>query len=447
MSQTVNMPKLGLTMTEGKIVNWLKKVGDHIEKGEAIAEIETDKLTAEVESPFEGYLIAILAEEGDDRAITSPIAVIGEEGELGTLLDPKSAAGPERKILITPTAKRLAEEKKVDIVTVTGTGPDGRIQKEDVLKAAESGSILLPQQNPRDARLSITPLARKIAEEHGIDIMQISGTGPEGRINKEDIFRVVEGRAKADGETAEALTTTIEAPEQKNERADRKVPLTNMRKIIALKMTKSKQEIPHVYFKVRVDATDILRLKNSLSETVRAKNGRNLSVNEIIIKAAAVALRDFPLLNASLVDEEIIYHNAINIGMAVSTEKGLLVPVIPHADRLGLFALNSTAGDIVARAKDGKLTLDDISGGTFTVSNLGSLGIDEFTAIINPPESAILAVGKVVQTPVAQNGQIELRPVLIATLSVDHRIIDGSLAAQYLQRFKGLLENTDLLMV
>lgn len=363
MPQELIMPKLGLTMTHGRVTRWLKKEGDRINTGEAVVEIETDKINSEVESPIDGYMLKILAQEGEEKEITAPICIIGEKDE------PANSA----EIRISPVAKKIAQENGIDYSTIRGTGPDGRIVKEDVLAAIEK------KKDP-----------------------------PAGA---------------------------------------RKVPLAGMRKVIARRLSQSKHDIPHVYFKSMIDASKLVDMKNRFSETIRAKTGKKLSINELVIKAAAVALEGFADINTSLVNDEIIYHDDINIGMAVCIEKGLVVPVVKNANRKSLSEINKISGDLAIKAREGRLSPDDMAGGTFTVSNLGAYGIDEFTAIINPPESAILAVGRIKEAACIENGQIVVKPVMVLTLSVDHRVIDGALAAQFMKKLKDLLEDPYTLLI
>ena len=446
--QEIIMPKLGLTMTQGKITRWLKREGDFVKAGEAVVEIETDKINAEVESPVDGQILKILAQEGEEREITLPIALVGDGSELEAELQPvkeaeniPSAAG---RIFITPIARRLAAENGVEYKAVQGSGPLGRIVKADILKAIQEGKKTAVSEAD-DARVKISPLAKKLAEDNGLDYLTVKGTGPDGRIVKEDILQAIARKAE------QTKTSALEVKQAEAASApaagSRRIPLAGMRKVIARRLAQSKRDIPHVYFKSSVDATGILELKKNVSRSVEAKTGKKLSLNEIVIKAAAVALEDFPDINASLVEDEILYHDGINIGMAVSLEKGLVVPVIKDANRMSLSEINRAAGYLASKAREGKLKMEEMSGGTFTISNLGAFGIDEFSAIINPPESAILAVGAAVETPCAENGQVVIKSKMMLTLSVDHRLIDGALAAQFMKRLKELLEDPYLLFV
>lgn len=424
MSQVIIMPKLGLTMTHGRITRWAKKVGDPVKAGETVVEIETDKINSEVEAPADGFILKILAEEGEEKEITAPICVVGEKGEFAGEITESENKKPEAaaagRIFITPIARMLARENKLDYSGIKATGPGGRIVKKDILRALEerSGKQADPVLEADDAGIRISPVAKRIAQENGIDCRNIKGTGPDGRIVKEDILTNV-----------------------------KKIPLTGIRKVIARRLSQSKHDIPHVYFKISVDAGGIIELKNRLAGSVKGKTGKKLSLNDIIVKAAAVALDEFPDMNVSLVDDEIIYNNEINIGIAVNSERGLVVPVVKNAGKKSLSEICKNTGELIDRAWSGKLTHEDMSGGTFTISNLGAYHIDEFSAIINPPESAILAVGRASETPCVRNGEIVIRPVMNLTVSVDHRVIDGALAAQFMKRLKDIMEDPYLLLI
>lgn len=425
MARNIIMPKLGLTMTQGRITRWLKKEGEQIKVGEPVAEIETDKINAEVESTLNGYILKILAQEGEEVAITVPICIVGENNTL--------------------------ETSQVDNLT---NNEETKIVKADVLKAVDSveaGSNIVIADTANSSRAKISPLARTMAQENGIDISKITGTGSEGRIVKEDIQAAMHEKTSIKTVMAEPIVAepVLETVQVHNETlaGGRRVPLSGMRKIIAQRLTQSKHDTPHVYFKVNVDATRIIELKNQISDLVKDKTGKKLSINEVIIRAVASALEAFPDVNVSLVDNEIIYHDNINIGMAVSVEKGLVVPVINDANKMSLSEINKIAGELAMKAKDGKLNMDEMSGGTFTISNLGAYGIDEFSAIINLPESAILAVGAAAEAPCVENGQVVIKTRMNLTLSVDHRVIDGALAARFMKKLKEFLENPYLLLI
>ena len=425
------MPKLGLTMTHGTITRWLKKEGDRVQAGEVILEIETDKINSEVESSVDGYILKIMAKEGEEREITAPLCIIGE-------MEASAAAG---RIFITPAAKMLASQYGLDYTKLKGTGPDDRIVKKDITSQLEKN--VHPVKNSMeiaDCAVRITPVAKKIAQENGIDYTKIKGSGPDGRIMKEDI-------QSAAGPFTRTASQISEAASQIMDEVVKKVPLSGIRKIVAERMTQSKHDIPHVYFKISVDTGNMMELKNKMSEAVKARTGRKLSLNDIIVKAVASVIAELPEFNTSLVGDEIISYRSSNIGIAVNSERGLVVPVVRNAGEKSLSELCSKLGELIEKARSGKLSLEDMTGGTFTVSNLGTYHIDEFSAIINPPECAILAVGRAVEVPCVRNGEIVIRPMMKLTLSVDHRIIDGALAAQFMKKLKDILEDPYLLLI
>jgi pyruvate dehydrogenase E2 component (dihydrolipoamide acetyltransferase) len=429
MAEIVRMPKLGLTMTEGRIIRWLKKEGEEVRQGEPLLEIETDKVNLEEEAPASGILRKVLAPEGSVVEVGKEIAVIAKKDEplpeLGQASGPNALlnarsdiSGTEDqpmpdetgKIKASPAAKRVAREHGVDLRMVTPTGPDGRIVEKDVLAFVESRKV------------RATPVAKKIAQEKGIDLSIIEK--PQGeRITKQDVMEAVEAAPSANQEY-------------------NLIPWTGMRKVISEKMTKSKKEIPHFYLTLEVDMGSVLELREKLAPKVQEMNGTKLSINDILIKAAAVALAEFPVVNSSAGEEGILVKNRINIGLAVALENGLVVPVVRDADKKGLARISKETSELITKAREGKLLPDDYQGGTFTISNLGMYDIEEFSAIINAPESAILAVGKIMKKPVVtENDEIAVRPMMKMTLSCDHRVIDGALGARFLRRIKQLLED------
>ncbi|HHV66000.1 MAG TPA: hypothetical protein GXX46_13205, partial [Peptococcaceae bacterium] len=398
---------------------------------------------------------------GEDRNIAEPICLVGGKEELEVNQPSNTGEGSGQikggRINISPIAKKLALENNIDYSNIKGTGEGGRIVKEDILRAIEeqkqngiNNSIKNEnaEENSPETEIRISPLARKIAEENGIDYRKLKGTGPNGRILKEDVISAIQQMNKAE-ESVQAVTdeSSIEPVKAVKEDttqakpAGRRVPLSRMRKVISRRLSQSKHDISHVYFGTTVDVTNVKELREKIKELVMAKTGRKLSLNDIIVKAVAQALAEHEDVNASLDNDEIVHHGEVNVGIAVSVDNGLVVPVIRNADKLSLSQINMCAAELIDKARKGELSLDDMSGGSFTVSNLGMYGIDEFAAIINPPESGILAVGKATDTPCVKNGEITVRTLMKLVLSVDHRLIDGALAAQFLSRIKELLEN------
>ncbi|MEG6584359.1 dihydrolipoamide acetyltransferase family protein [Dendrosporobacter sp. 1207_IL3150] len=426
MAANIIMPQLGLTMTEGTVVKWLKAVGDSVAKGEVIVEITTDKIGGQIEAPLDGTLLAITVGEGNIAPVASTIGVVGISGE-SVIIEETAALQslegncPEKApssanimaishpdfIKASPAAKKLARDNNIDLALVTATGPDGRVVERDV-KAYLSKVTAKPKTSP---------LAAKLADEHNIEPSTIN---KQGRIMSSDILN--------------AASKVIE-------KSQKSVPLAGIRKIIAERMSLSWHTAPHVTISMAVDMTAAAALKSKLSQ-----NAEKYSFTEIIIKCSAAALKELPIVNASIIDKAIVQHQEINIGVAVALEDGLIVPVIRTADKFSITGLRDSIRDLSTRARNGTLTADEISGGTFTVTNLGMYGVDVFTPVINPPESAILGVCRIQETPVVLNGQICIRPMMNLCLSFDHRLIDGALAAKFLNRVKQLLENPLLLL-
>ena len=386
MAQIITIPKLGLTMERGIVTQWFVKEGDPISKGEPLFVLETDKITDEVESPEDAYVIAILAEEGQECDVYAPVCVLGEKDEKYEL------PGTERAGI------GIAPDTMTEIKGATATF-----------------------STPEDNAIKSSPVARKLAEANGVDITKVKGTGPEGRITREDIEAHIEN-----GEPRKYPITDT------NELVSGKKPVSGMRRIIAQRMAESKSTIPHVYFRTSVDATNLI-LK-------RTGSGKKYSYNDLIIKAVAQAIAEFPVINALYSNDAIEYRKEINIGIVISLENGLIVPVIKNALK-SLDDISTSIAAMIAKAKSNKLLPNDLAGGTFTVSNLGMYDIDEFTAIINPGESAILAVSKISDKVFPDQGVIKIRPEMNLTLSVDHRLIDGTVAARFLERLKKIIEN------
>jgi pyruvate dehydrogenase E2 component (dihydrolipoamide acetyltransferase) len=392
MATTIIMPKLGLTMTEGTIEKWLKQEGDRVEKGEPLVEIITEKINFQYESPASGILRKILHHEGETVAVTTPIAILAEEGEAVAevaMVTPevpvevpvpiavqKESKGPTKRIFVSPIARRMAQEKGIDLSSVKGSGPMGRIVKMDVLKAAGKG--VLPAM-PRPS--------------------------------------------------------------------EKLIPLKGIRRIIAKRMTESFQNVPHFYLSLEIDMTSCLALHEQLREEVERRTQLRLTLTDLLVKITSSALRDHPIINSRIEGDQIHLIEEINIGVAIALENGLIVPVIHHADQKSLTEIASALRDLTHKAKEGKLSLEEVGGGTFTLSNMGMLGIDKFNAIINPPECSILGVGRTVEKPVFHGGEIKVRPMAWFSLSSDHRIVDGATAALFLNQIKRLVENPTFLLI
>ncbi|MGE5530418.1 MAG: dihydrolipoamide acetyltransferase family protein [Patescibacteria group bacterium] len=401
MATEIKLPKLGETMEEGLITRWLVKEGDRIVRGQPIFEVQTDKVNIEYESPAEGVLLKILVPPDQTVPVLTPVAYVGAEGE-----EMPAATAPSSP---PPNAEGKPSEPEPGAV-----------------------STAAPPANPgvkEGERVLISPRARRLAREAGLDPREIAGSGPGGRVIAAD----VEARVQCGASRATA-------PAPSSGGGERRVPLSRMRQIIARRLTESFTTIPHFYLKATADATDLMNMRADLNAERRGGEGRSdLSVTDLILRACVLALQEFPELNAALDGNELVLHSSIDLGVAVALEDGLIVPVIRGAERLDLFALSRRVRDLVERAKGGRLSPDECSGGTFTVSNLGMYGVDEFSAIINPPEVAILAVGRVMPCVTAQGAGFAVRQSLAMTLSCDHRAIDGVTGARFLARLSSLL--------
>lgn len=424
MASEYRMPQLGLTMTEGTVNKWFKAVGDTVAVGEILVEVSTDKITNQLESSIAGVVLEIIAAEGATVPVQAVIAVIGEKGEkIENAVNLESEA-PEptqsvmgataaaitplasnaRRMKASPYAKKLAAAQSINLSDVTGTGPGGRIIERDI----RGFSVATPPK--------ASPLAKKIAAEHQVNLAEIQ---KETRIMKTDVL-------------AAAAKSTVAAK-----------PLAGMRKVIAERMALSWNTAPHVHLTVEVDMTAALDVKGKL----RKMTGQKASVTEFVVKCAAYALREMSIVNASLIENRVIMHDEVNIGIAVALEDGLIVPVVRNADRKSLSQLRETIVSLSDRARGGKLSPDEISGGTFTVTNLGMFGTDHFTPVINPPESAILGVCRIIEKPVAVAGAVLIRPMSNFILGFDHRLIDGAVGAKFMARLRELLENPSLLII
>lgn len=402
----VLMPSLSPTMTEGKILNWRKKVGDKISSGEIIAEIETDKSNLEIESYEDGTLAKIVVAENQMAKVGAPIAFIaGKGGKAGASAPAPAPAAPQAQ-----APKAVAPAPAAAPAAPKAAAP----------KAAA----------PAGGRVRASPLAKRMAKDRGLDLAALHGSGPLGRVVKKDIeAALAQGAPKAAAAPARAAVPGVR-PEPKS------VPISSMRRVIAQRMTEVKPGVPHFYLTVDVEMDAAMKIR----EEAKALESK-VSVNDIIVKAAAIALRRYPKINVSLQGDHIVQFGTADVGIAVALEEGLITPIIRDADQKGLAAISAEARDLAERARKRALKPDEYTGGSLTVSNLGMYGIDQFVAVINPPQSAILAVGTVADKPVVRDGQIVVRKILTVTLSGDHRVIDGAIGAEYLREFKALLEH------
>jgi pyruvate dehydrogenase E2 component (dihydrolipoamide acetyltransferase) len=448
MAQAVIFPKLGQTMEEGLIVKWLKQEGDAVGKGDILFEIETDKANLEVESFFEGILLKIYVGVGITVPVNTVVGYVGAAGEKVPAQPPAPAAGPAApqaatpaaapapvptaapraeapraaeavvrpfaaapapapavavKRAISPRAKALARDKAVDPAPVTGTGPNGRITEKDVLAYLSARNY---------EALRIAPAAKRLAQEKGVDILTVRGSGEGGRIRVEDVERAIRAQP---------------------------VALSRMRQVIARRLVESKQTIPHFYVTVTADITDLMRYRAALKAA-----GSAYSVNDFILEAVVLALEEFPAVNSTTDGRTVTWRGDVDLGVAVSVENGLVVPVIRAAQTLSLAELRDRVKTLADKARAGKLTPDEMTGSSFTVSNMGMLDVDSFAAIINPGEAGILAVASGREAPAVVNGEVRIRTRMAMTLSADHRIVDGATGARFANAIRAKLENVEL---
>lgn len=441
MADFIVMPKLGFDMREAELVSWLKAEGEPVEKGEIIAEIESDKATLELEAQAGGILLKKLEEVGAIVPVGANIAIVGEEGEdISGMTGDGGAAAPPPEEAPGPAPATEAAARTPQAPTTLAAPPTPAAQAAPAPGAGEAAGDEFPDG------VRATPVARRIAAEHDLDLRQVSGSGPGGRIRKADVEAFME-RGPAPAPEA-APTPAPAAPPQAAVAAGpdtTEVKMTRMRQAIARRMTESKATAPHFYVTTDVSMDAALALRKQINEMLPEEN--KISVNDLVVKAAALALRDFPNINASFAGDTLIRHNKINIGTAVAVEGGLMTVVQKNTDASTLSTIAADNRRMIAGAREGKVQADDVEGATFTVSNLGAYDVDNFVAIINPPEAAILAVGTASKVPVVRDGEIVIGTQMKATISADHRVTDGAEAAQFLQRFKEFLEQPMLLLI
>ena len=433
MADIVTMPKLGFDMAEGTLLRWVKKEGDKVEKGELLAEIETDKATDEVESQYSGVVLKHLVTEGTPVPGSNPIAAIGAEGEKYEGAAP--AAAPAKAEAKPEDAS--ASQKPSSSQKQSTNGP----ANQETKAAVASGQQTSADGNLPDG-VRASPLARKIAQERGVNLKSVRGSGPLGRITKRDVET-----AKAGGSgKAVGYLPGLQLADLGPAPADTRVPLTRLRSAIGRRMVQSRQEIPHFYVTHEYDVDRLLEARAQANAALEG-SGEKLSVNDFIIKAAALTLRQYPNLNAKLDGDAIVQFGQVNIGVAVAVDGGLLVVVCRDADRKPLRQISQEVREMAGRVREGKVSTEDIEGSTFSISNLGMYDVHSFTAIVNPPEAAILAIGAAQEVPVVKNGQIAVGNRMRITISIDHRISDGAEGAQYLQALAAYIENPIALLM
>jgi pyruvate dehydrogenase E2 component (dihydrolipoamide acetyltransferase) len=417
MATDVIMPSLGFDMAQGTLSQWLKKEGDRVEKGEPIAEIETEKATVEVEAVAPGILRNIAVQPGATVPVGTVMAVLAAPDEV------IAAQKKPRQTADAKTAEQSAGEKHPAVASERQAAP---------AQAAPAETV------PAETRLKASPVARRMAEGAGVDLSQIKGTGPDGRIVERDVEEAI-ARSKPAADIAQAPAPAVKASETTPPPAETQVTLNRMRQAIARRMAESKATIPHFYVTMDIDMTEAMKMREQLNNL--APDEEKVTVNDLIVAAAARALTRFPMLNSSYKDDHLDLHKDINVGIAVPVEDGLVVPVLGQADKKTLKAIAVEAKGLAERARSNKMKAEDLGPATFTVSNLGGFGVDQFVAIINPPEAAILAVGSAARRAIVDGDVVRPALMMKATISVDHRVADGVLAARYLQELKKLLEN------
>jgi pyruvate dehydrogenase E2 component (dihydrolipoamide acetyltransferase) len=470
MVREIILPKLGQTMEEGAIIEWLKEEGDRVERGEVIFTTESDKATLEVEAPGKGYLRKILVPAGETVPVLTVVGLMtrtldeelpayeGQQFQVSGLrsqvadaatpapaepetLKPETLKPPAR-VFASPRARKLAREKDVDLSLVVGTGPNGRIAERDVVAHLES----LPK---------VTPVARRLAEQAGLSLRTVQGSGPGGRISKEDVARAIE-EFQVPGfksQVAEAAVPAVPAPEAvqpETLKPETLKPISGVRAVIARHMFESHQATAPVTLTTEADATAFVEVREQLKASLADELGFNLGYNDLLIRVVARALREFPYMNARLEGDHatgaIRYLSEVNVALAVDTERGLMVPVVRDADRKGLVEIAREVRGLVERVQAGTALPDELTGSTFTVTNLGAYEIDGFTPIINLPETAILGVGRIKPRPAVVDGEVCVRQTVWLSLTFDHRLVDGAPAARFLRRVKQFIEEPYLLL-
>lgn len=471
MAEFFSMPVLGQTMEEGTILRWFKQEGDVIKKGEPLLEVMSDKANIEVESPCDGVLRKILVAADEMVPVKTPIAIIGTADEpIDALLSGGAGAAgqagdgtatpatveapvsveaavtaatpPTGRIPISPRARRLADERGIPIAAlagIAGSGPQGRILEKDVLAYLEKQAAApLPTAVPEEAaRPRLTPLAARIADELGVKAEELARGLPGGRVRAEDVLRAAE--------TARPVPPPVSAPAGLT--VTQVIPFKGLRKMIADNVTKTRQTVPHVSLTMEVDVTELVALHARLQPEIQKVYNTKLTYTDLIIKATARALADHPLCNAALIGDEIRLYAEKNIGVAVATEAGLIVPVIKSADRKPLGEISVELKALAERCRTGKQTPEDLAGGTFTITNLGAFGIDNFDPILVSPQSCILGVCRIAEKPAVIDKQVVVRSMMNLCLSFDHRVLDGVPGSRFLQRLKELLESPLLILV
>jgi pyruvate dehydrogenase E2 component (dihydrolipoamide acetyltransferase) len=454
MAQIIGLPKLSPTMEEGVLVKWNKKEGDKVSPGDLVAEVETDKANMDFNIEDDGVLLKLLAKEGETVKLGAPVLIIGKAGEDVSALVEQAAKGSAAP---APAAKKpeSAAQPKVDAKPAPAPTP------APAPRAEKKSPTATPTPTPTatvGAKLLASPLAKSLAIELGVDIRNVTGSGPGGRIIERDVRATAQGSSNGHAQTAEhpdaeaevqadakpETAIAVRRPQAADHDADyTDTPASNMRKRIAARLTEAKRDVPHFYLMRTLDAAPMLGFRERLNALLGDKG--KVSVNDLVIKGVALALRRVPECNAAWIDDGIRTFHRVHVGVAVALPEGLVTPVIRDADQKGIGSIAVEVRDLATRAKARQLKAHEITGSTFTVSNLGMMGIERFTAILNPPEAGILAIGATIDAPVVRNGAVVVGKTLTATMSCDHRVIDGALGARWLAAFVDLVEHPESL--
>ena len=436
MAEKFLMPKLSPTMEEGQISRWVKNEGDAFDANETLAEVDTDKATMEMTALSGGTLLKILKQAGDTALLGEPIAIIGKAGEdIASLLSEVSSNGSAKKS--EPPASAGGETAPAEPASTTGgKAPEPQAETRAVASVPDK-----PQAAPSNGRMIVSPIAARMAADNGLDLRNITGSGPNGRIIKRDIEEALAGGGTAKPAAAKAFTssTIVGASPFRDE------PTSKMRSVIASRLAESIGPIPTFYLTVEIEMDSVLSTRKQINANL--DDDSKISVNDIIVKAAAMALLKHPWVNASYQDKHVRFYEQADIGVAVAIDEGLITPVVRGANLKGLAEISAEIKDLAGKAKSKKLQPEQYTGATFSISNLGMMGIKEFTAIINPPEAAIIAVGGSTPTPVARDGEVVVRNIMHVTMSCDHRVVDGATGAKFLQTFKQMLESPAMMLL
>jgi pyruvate dehydrogenase E2 component (dihydrolipoamide acetyltransferase) len=456
------MPKLSPTMEEGQISRWIKAEGDAIEANETIAEVDTDKATMEMTSLEPGTLLKIIVPAGDNARLGQTIGIIGEKGEdFSALLDdastngaaktpesnePKEGTPPEANIEQQAEVAAQGEQKLREQASETAGRSYDDQRPEAKQDAKQSGNGQTPASSGQSSeRLIVSPIAARMAAENGIDLKSLKGSGPQGRIIKRDIEAAMESQVSSPKSQAEAVPSFAQTAEIQGASAFREENTSKMRQVIAQRLAQSIGPIPTFYLTVEIEMDNALALRKQINASL--KEEEKVSVNDIIVKVAAQSLVKHPFVNASYQDKTIRFYEDADIGVAVAIDEGLITPVVRAANRKGIAEISREIKEMAGRAREKKLQPEEYTGATFSISNLGMFGIKEFTAIINPPEASIIAVGAATPTPVVREGEVVVKSIMNVTMSCDHRVIDGATGAKFLQTFKQMLENPVLMLM